>query len=57
MNELASLLERFEATFGETAPLTMLPSDEQAAIALLRRVIDARDTSLLEADLPEGAVI
>ncbi|MEZ5444905.1 MAG: hypothetical protein R3F45_03860 [Gammaproteobacteria bacterium] len=53
--ELGQLCADYEALFHETAPLLMLPEDEDEAARLLRQMIEERDNSMLERLIPDAA--
>lgn len=55
--EWSDLGQRYRAAFGVGIPFTMLPADGEAAVALINRAIEAKNEDLIDADLPEGALI
>ncbi len=63
LNEVLSAQEWFELeqkyaeVIGGALPRSMLPGDGDVALALIKRVIETGDESLLEEGIPEGAFI
>ena len=55
--EWFELGREYLAVFGEKIPHMMLPSDEAAAVALVREAIEKRDSSVFERDIPPDALI
>jgi hypothetical protein len=51
------LNEEYRAVFGESIPRMMLPTDEEAAAALVREAIQKRDDSVFEQGIPVTALI
>lgn len=54
-DDFAELMRRYAETFGEQAPLMMLPSDEEKAAKLLRRAIETGDSSVIDQQIPSDA--
>jgi len=55
LRELARLEQRYVEMFGEAAPTMELPSDPKQAAALLCRVIETGDQSLIDKGFPPDA--
>lgn len=48
---------QYRQVFGSNIPRAMLPADEEAAVALVKEAIAARDDSVFERDIPPDAAI
>jgi hypothetical protein len=55
--EWLDLEQEYRAVFGSNIPRMMLPADEAAALALIRKAIDTRDDGVFEQDIPADAAI
>ena len=55
--EWLDLWNEYRAVFNSNIPLTQLPSDESAAVALIRKAIETGDEAVLDPDIPADAVI
>ena len=55
--EWLDLEQEYRAVFGSNIPRMMLPADEAAAVALIRKAIDTRDDGVFEQDIPADAAI
>ena len=55
--EWLDLEQEYRAVFGSIIPRMMLPADEAAAVALIRKAIDTRDDGVFEQDIPADAAI
>lgn len=53
--ELGQLCMQYEQLFHETAPLLVLPEDQEEAARLLRQMIEERDNSMLDRLIPDAA--
>jgi hypothetical protein len=49
--------QEYRAVFGEGIPHMMLPADEAAKVALIRKAIETGDDSVLEQGIPVDAAI
>jgi hypothetical protein len=55
--EWFDLERQYRAVFGSNIPRTMLPADEEAAAALVRKGIETGDGAVLDPGIPADAVI
>lgn len=55
--EWFDLEQEYRAVFDSSIPRTMLPADEIAAVALIRRSIDTGDDGVFDQGIPSDAAI
>lgn len=55
--EWFELEQEYRAAFGSNIPRAMLPADEAAAVALIRKAIETGDEGVFDQDIPANAAI
>lgn len=55
--EWFDLEQEYRAVFGSNIPRMMLPADEEAAVALVRKAIETHDDGVFDQDIPTDAAI
>lgn len=55
--EWFDLEQEYRAVFGSNIPRVMLPTDETAAVALVRKAIETRDDGVFDQGIPTDAAI
>lgn len=55
--EWFDLEQEYRAVFGSNIPRMMLPADEEAAVALIRKAIETGDDGVFDQDIPTDAAI